>query len=375
MSDAGVAARRLAIDALERIDKDGAYANLLLPQLLADSDLDERDRGFVTELVYGSTRMRRSLDHVIARHLMRDDVEPRVRAALRIGTYQLLYLRTPSHAAVDATVGATPKRARGFVNAVLRKVGGGGSEVDWPNDGIRLSYPSWMLRRMTEDLGDRAVPVLEAMNEAAVVHTRPDGYRQDVASQEVAALVAVSPGDLVIDLCAAPGGKSTHIAGRGATVVGLDLHEHRAGLVAQAAADTDSTVLPVAADSTRPPIRPGRADAALIDAPCSGLGSLRRRPDARWRIEESDVGALAEVQFDLVRAATGLVKPGGQIVFSVCTLTDAESLGVDARIAAELPELVPQPLEAPWEPHGRGGRLLPDRFPGDGMTAFSYHRS
>ena len=87
------------------------------------------------------------------------------------------------------------------------------------------------------------------------------------------------------------------------------------------------------------------------------------------------MGALAEVQFDLVRAATGLVKPGGQIVFSVCTLTDAESLGVDARIAAELPELVPQPLEAPWEPHGRGGRLLPDRFPGDGMTAFSYHRS
>ena len=87
MSDAGVAARRLALDALERIDKDGAYANLLLPQLLADSDLDERDRGFVTELVYGSTRMRRSLDHVIARHLMRDDVEPRVRAALRIGAY------------------------------------------------------------------------------------------------------------------------------------------------------------------------------------------------------------------------------------------------------------------------------------------------
>ena len=375
MSDAGVAARRLALDALERIDKDGAYANLLLPQLLADSDLDERDRGFVTELVYGSTRMRRSLDHVIARHLMRDDVEPRVRAALRIGAYQLLYLRTPSHAAVDATVGATPKRARGFVNAVLRKVGRGGSEIDWPNDGIRLSYPSWMLRRMTEDLGDRAVPVLEAMNEAAVVHTRTDGYRQDLASQEVAALVDSHPGDLVLDLCAAPGGKSTHIAGRGATVIGLDVHEHRAGLVAQAAADTATTVFPVAGDSTRPPIRPGRADAVLIDAPCSGLGSLRRRPDARWRIKESDVGALADVQFALVRSAAELVKPGGQIVFSVCTLTDAESLGVDARIEADLPDLVPQPLSAPWEPHGRGGRLLPDRFAGDGMTAFSYRRT
>lgn len=375
MSDSGVAARRLAIDALERIDRDGAYANLLLPQLLTESDLDERDRGFVTELVYGSTRMRRALDHVIARHLMRDDVEPRVRAALRIGAYQLLFLRTPAHAAVDATVGATPKRARGFVNAVLRKVGRDSAEINWPNDGIRLSYPTWMLTLLTEDLGERAVPVLAAMNEAAVVHTRADGYRQDLASQEVAALVTSANGDLVIDLCAAPGGKSTHIAGRGATVVGVDLHEHRAGLIAQAAADTASSVLPMTADSTNPPLRPGSADAVLVDAPCSGLGSLRRRPDARWRIEASDVGALAELQFALVRSATTLVRPGGQVVFSVCTLTDAESLGVDQRIESELPELVPEPLSAPWEPHGRGGRLLPDRFAGDGMTAFSYRRT
>ncbi len=375
MSDSGVAARRLAIDALERIDRDGAYANLLLPQLLTESELDERDRGFVTELVYGSTRMRRALDHVIARHLMRDDVEPRVRAALRIGAYQLLFLRTPAHAAVDATVGATPKRARGFVNAVLRKVGRDSAEIDWPNDGIRLSYPTWMLTRLTEDLGERAVPVLAAMNEAAVVHTRADGYRQDLASQEVAALVASAHGDLVIDLCAAPGGKSTHIAGRGATVIGVDLHEHRAGLIAQAAADTASSVLPMTADSTNPPLRPGCADAVLVDAPCSGLGSLRRRPDARWRIEASDVGALAELQFALVRSATTLVRPGGQVVFSVCTLTDAESLGVDQRIESELPELVPEPLSAPWEPHGRGGRLLPDTFAGDGMTAFSYRRA
>jgi len=375
VSDSGVAARRLAIDALERIDRDGAYANLLLPQLLTESDLDERDRGFVTELVYGSTRMRRALDHVIARHLMRDDVEPRVRAALRIGAYQLLFLRTPAHAAVDATVGATPKRARGFVNAVLRKVGRDSAEINWPNDGIRLSYPTWMLTLLTEDLGERAVPVLAAMNEAAVVHTRADGYRQDLASQEVAALVTSANGDLVIDLCAAPGGKSTHIAGRGATVVGVDLHEHRAGLIAQAAADTASSVLPMTADSTNPPLRPGSADAVLVDAPCSGLGSLRRRPDARWRIEASDVGALAELQFALVRSATTLVRPGGQVVFSVCTLTDAESLGVDQRIESELPELVPEPLSAPWEPHGRGGRLLPDRFAGDGMTAFSYRRT
>ena len=375
MADSGVAARRLAIDVLERVETDGAYANLLLPKVLADSGLDERDRGFVTELVYGSTRMQRALDHVINRHLMRDDVEPRVRAALRIGAHQLVFLRTPSHAAVDATVGATPKRARGFVNAVLRKVVRGGTDIEWPNDGIRLSYPQWMLRTIEADLGERAIPVLAAMNEAAIVHTRPDGYRQDPASQEVAALVESSAGGLVLDLCAAPGGKSTHIAGRGATVIGADLHPHRAGLIQTAAADTDTPVFAIVADTTRPPFRAGLASAVLVDAPCSGLGSLRRRPDARWRITEQDVGGLADLQLELVRAAADLVAPGGQVVFSVCTLTDAESIGVDERIAHELPQLEAQPLPEPWEPHGRGGRLLPDRFAGDGMTAFHYRRS
>jgi 16S rRNA (cytosine967-C5)-methyltransferase len=375
VGDDGVVARRLAIEVLERIETDGAYANLLLPKVLGESDLEERDRGFVTELVYGSTRMRRALDHVVDRHLIRDDVEPRIRAALRIGAYQLIFLGTPAHAAVDATVGATPKRARGFVNAVLRKIVRGGTEIDWPNDGIRLSYPQWMLRHLGEELGERAIPVLAAMNQAAIVHTRDDGYRQDLASQEVASLVTTGPGELVIDLCAAPGGKSTHIAGRGATVIGADLHPHRAGLIQTAAADTNTPVHAVTADATKPPFRGTWADAVLVDAPCSGLGSLRRRADARWRITADDVGALADLQLELVRSAANLVVPGGLVVFSVCTLTNAESIGVDERIATELPELVPQALGDPWEPHGRGGRLLPDRFAGDGMAAFSYRKA
>ena len=143
----GVIARRLAIEALERIEVDGAYANLLAPRLLEKSDLDERDRAFVTQIVYGATRMKRSLDYLVDRFIDRDDVDSRARAALRVGAYQLAYLRTPSHAAVDATVAATPKRARGFVNAVLRKVAKAGSaeETSWPNDGLRLSYPDWLV--------------------------------------------------------------------------------------------------------------------------------------------------------------------------------------------------------------------------------------
>ena len=371
----GVTARRIAIEALERIEKDGAYANLLLPTLLAESGLDERDRAFVTEVVYGTTRMKRAVDYLADRFVDRDDVDSRVRAALRVGAYQLEFMRVPAHAAVDATVAATPKRGRGFVNAVLRKVAKANTgETAWPTDGIRLSYPDWILERLAIDLGDRAIPVLEAMNQAAKVHVREDGYRQDLASQEVASIVDAT--GLIYDLCAAPGGKATFVAGPstggGAIVMGSDLHEHRAGLVRTAASDTGTAVYALVADALNPPYRPHSADAVLIDAPCSGLGSLRRRADARWRITPKDVDALADLQFELVRSAVDLVKPGGQVVFSVCTLTASESTEVDDRIAAELPQLEPQPLPDPWESFGRGGRLLPDTFAGDGMAAFCY---
>ena len=371
----GVAARRLAIEVLERVEKDGAYANLLLPKLLEESELDARDRGFVTELAYGSTRMKRALDFAADRFIDRDEVDSRVRAAVRVGTYQLLFMRVPAHAAVDATVAATPKRGRGFVNAVLRKVSSGGDPA-WPTAGHRLSYPNWIVQRLGEDLGDRSMAVLEAMNRPATTHTRADGYRQDPASQAVAALVH-SDG-LVLDLCAAPGGKATYVAGTGdGYVVASDLHPHRAGLVVAAGEETGSAgdLSSLVADGTRPPFREACADSVLIDAPCSGLGSLRRRPDARWRITPEDVDNLADLQFALVESASRLVKPDGQIVFSVCTLTAAESTAVDTRIASELPQLVPQPLTEPWEPHGRGGRLLPDTFEGDGMAVFRYKRA
>lgn len=373
--ETGVAARRLAIEALERIEKDGAYANLLLSSLLEESGLDTRDRGFVTELVYGATRMKRALDYLVDRFVDRDDVDSRVRAALRVGAYQIEFMRVPAHAAVDSTVAATPKRGRGFVNAVLRKVAKAGeAETNWPTQGIELSYPDWILKRLETDLGDRSVPVLQAMNTAATTHIRDDGYRQDLSSQEVSSLV--HPEGLILDLCAAPGGKATYIAGDAngsqCVVIGSDLHPHRAGLIQQAATDTGTAVHAVVADAVNAPYRRGVVDAVLIDAPCSGLGSLRRRADARWRITQANVDALAELQFSLVAAAAELVKPGGQIVFSVCTLTKSESTEVDDRIAAELPQLEPQMLPEPWEPWGRGGRLLPDTFEGDGMAAFTY---
>jgi 16S rRNA (cytosine967-C5)-methyltransferase len=367
-----VAARRLAVDALVRIDTQGAYANLVVPAMLERSTLDVRDRAFVTQLVYGTTRLRRACDWLIDRFVL-NELDPPTRAVLRLGAYQLAFLDTPAHAAVSATVEAAPRKVRGLVNAVLRRVAD--SARSWPDDATRLSYPDWIIDRLTHDLGhDQAVAALEAMNLAAAATERDDGYIQDLGSQWVAEAVGACAGERVLDLCAAPGGKATHLAGSGATVVAADLRESRARIIAENVArlGLGAQVGVVAADGLAPPFRPATFDRILLDAPCSGLGSLRRRPDARWRIAESDVDVLAALQRDLLAAARPLLVPGGTLVYSVCTLTDAETLAVDEHVAAHHPELrALDPPGAPWQTHGRGARLLPQTEGTDGMYVLS----
>jgi 16S rRNA C967 or C1407 C5-methylase (RsmB/RsmF family) len=511
--------RLVALDVLDRIDGEGAYANLALPAALERSGLDPRDRRFVTELVYGTTRMRRACDFLVDRFLAKPPV-PRARNALRLGAYQIAFAGVPPHAAVAETVAATPKPLRGLVNAVLRRVAE--APVTWPDDAVRLSVPDWMLDRLTADLGrDRALAALAAMNEPATATERGDGYVQDSASQQVAAVVGAGPGERVLDVCAAPGGKATAMAAAGAFVVAADLRPGRAGLIranadrlaatwpvvtpspppppppraapadrlarlasgtaagplttaspvgapaadppsdpapgagavpaspspplraegrqnepapaapapaappasaaapapaaAQAPAPAAAPGLPaaaspapaddaapglpaaapgvpapavatptppgagvgvVAADGTRAPFPPGSFDRVLVDAPCSGLGTLRRRPDLRWRIEPRSVDDLAELQFALVTAAADLVRPGGTLVYSVCTLTAAETTGVDDRLAAARLDLEPlDSLAGDWEPWGRGAILLPQTAGTDGMAVFRYRRT
>lgn len=321
-ADPGVAARRLAIDALIRIDRDNAYANLVLPPMLDRSDLADRDRAFVTELVYGTTRMMRACDFLAQRFVL-SKIEPQVRAALRIGAYQLHYLDTPRHAAVSATVGAVKGPGKKVVNAVLRRVAD--SEVQWPDDATRLSYPNWIIERLVADLGAHdAMVALEAMNEPASAEMRDDGYVQDTASRRIVASMGVDPGDVVVDICAAPGGKATGLAAAGAVVLAADHAPHRVELIAENVERLGSRVTPMVADGRHPAIRPGSVDRVLIDAPCSGLGSLRRRPDARWRIDKAAPERLHDLQVDLVRAGFALLKPGGRLTYSVCTLLDAE---------------------------------------------------
>jgi 16S rRNA (cytosine967-C5)-methyltransferase len=358
-------ARGLALEVLARIEDDGAYANLVLPEALGRSGLSERDRHFATELVYGTTRMRRACDLLVDRFLTRD-LEPAVRRALRLGAYQLHFLGLAPHAAVGETVSAAPRRAQGLVNAVLRKVAT--HEVVWPDDATRLSYPDWILDRLRYDLGEGdALAALETMDTAPSATERADGYVQDRASQWVAEAVGAEAGERVLDLCAAPGGKAIAMAATGALVVAADVRSARAGLVvANARGRADLGV--VVADGTAPPFPAAAFDRVLVDAPCSGLGVLRRRPDARWRVDAESVDRLAAVQRALLDAAVPLVRPGGTLVYSVCTLTHAEGPGIDAWLAERHPQLDAQPaLDAPWRAVGRGGRLLPQDAGTDGM--------
>lgn len=377
-STPGEDARRVAIDVLVRIDTEGAYANLVLPKVLARSKLDERDRGFVTELVYGTMRMRRACDHLVDRFVIDQTVEPEVRAALRVGAYQLAFAGTPPHAALNATVAAVPKRARGFVNAILRRVSQYPIAHDeWPNEATRLSYPDWIVDRLFDDLGHiDALGALEAMNEAATVHVRDDGYRQDRASVLVAQAVEAREGLLVADVCAAPGGKATALASTGARVIASDVRPRRLSLVTENRETLGLDNLAViAADGRHLPYADRTFDRVLVDAPCSGLGALRRRPDARWRITADAIDRLVEIQRDIVDEAIRVLAPGGLLVYSVCTLTVAESTGIDAYIGTAYPELVPEPVEGgPWRTHGRGVQILPQDDDTDGMNLFRYRK-
>jgi 16S rRNA (cytosine967-C5)-methyltransferase len=426
--------REIALNALVRVD-DGAYSNLLLPAMLRESALDDRDRAFTTELVYGTLREQRALDYFLAQLSDRplEALDTPVRAALRLGAYQLMH-GVPAHAAVRETVEVAPERARGYVNAVLRTLARLGPPWPWPDGdevealAVRLSYPDWIVERLVADLGvDDARATMAVGNEPAAVALRvnpematPDeGTRelraggvdvargalvddallvrgtgdparlgpvaegrvtpQDEASQAVVAILDPQPGETVFDVAAAPGGKATAIGervGEEGRVLAADIHPGRIRLVSAAARRLGlQSVLPVVADGRALPAPPASADRVLVDAPCSGLGVLRRRPEARWRIGPDQVAPLAELQRELLRAAAEVVRPGGIVVYSVCTLTHEETSGVDWA-ARELPGLEAEPPPgSPWRPRGRGALLLPHDAHTDGMFVLRLRRT
>ena len=421
--------RRLARDALVRVEG-GAYSHVLVPELLRRSDLDDRDRALVTDLVAGTLRSLRRLDHVLEPFGRRriERLDPPVRATLRLRPYQAL-AGVPAHAAVSEAVAVAPARSRGYVNAVLRAVAASGPPWRSPTDiATDLSYPDWILDLLVGDLGAaEARAALAAMNEPPALTLRPNPNRtdpttlaaelrgagidatlgtlvhdalivrgagdharlaaiaegratpQDQASQAVVAYLDPAPGDRVLDVASGPGGKATGIAerlaGRG-SVVATELNPGRLRLVTRAAARLGcSDFFPVLADARHPPFRSSSFDRVLVDAPCSGLGVLRRRPEARWRVELDSLETLGVFQLSLVLAAAALVRDGGTLVYSVCTLSARETTVVADAVRARLPMFHPlAPPPPPWRPTGPGAVLLPQDAGTDGMFVLGLRR-
>jgi 16S rRNA (cytosine967-C5)-methyltransferase len=286
----------------------------------------------------------------------------------------LAYAGVPAHAAVSETVELAPGKTRGFVNAVLRRVADSPIEsMTWPSDASRLSYPNWLFDRLAAEMGDDALPAMERMNVAPTVNTRADGYVQDASSQWVAAAVDAQPGELVLDVCAAPGGKATAVANDGAVVIAADMRHRRVELVRENVTKLGLELPVLTADGTAPPFRPGAFDAVLLDAPCSGLGALRRRPDARWRIEASDITELAELQRRLLAEMAPLVRIGGRLIYSVCTVTAEESIDHPTPDGFEIDDT--EPSVGSWSRFGAGWRVLPHDADTDGMVLIRYRRT
>ncbi len=425
--------RRAAYDVLAAVESREAYANLLLPKLLAERDITGRDAALATELTYGTLRGQGTYDAVLAACSDRPlaKLDPPVRLVLRLGAHQLLGTRIGAHAAVATSVDLIKSVAghgpAGYVNAVLRRVSTRDTdawlEIVAPDTGsdpdarlaIRYSHPRWIVdayRSALGDAADRAFPAdgaeateleaaLAADNERPRVtmaalpggqpreQVMPPGAEpgrwspyaftldsgnpaalmapgriaagqaavQDEGSQLAAIALtrapltpAVGPADPArperwLDLCAGPGGKARLLSGLAsivtpqANLIAAELHPHRAALVAGALTRV------VVADGTRPPWPDGVFDRVLVDAPCSGLGALRRRPEARWRKEESDIPGLADLQRALLRSALAAVRPGGVVAYVTCSPVPAETTDVVTDVVSADPGV--EILDAP----------------------------
>src|SRR5262245_29929182 len=368
-------ARAAAFEVVRRVFEDDAYADRALRS--ASERLDARDRAFARQLAYGTVQRVRTLDHAIETLGKRPvrKLDAPVLASLRLGAYQLGYLDVAAHAAANESVElvrrARLERAVPFTNAVMRRLAAGIRELlaGLPDGPLKESYPDWVYDVWRRDLGDEAAfALMRAQNEppetvVRLVRGEVDGEPTDVAgafrvarvdetalaegriwpqsraSQLAALALASREGERILDSCAAPGGKATMLDG---DVTGVELNEARARELEENARRLGAAnVRVVNADATNLPPELDGFDRALVDAPCSGLGVLAGRPDLRWRAKP-----LPELQVALLREAASRVKPGGTIVYSVCTLNvdeneaivDASGLEPDATLVDEWPQ-------------------------------------
>ena len=330
---------------LRKVDQGGYASDLLLQR---SAQLDSRDAGLASEIVFGCLRYQAQLDYLVARRVPRAP-EPEVRIALRMGIYQLRYLdRIPPHAAVGESVELVKRAhkasAAGLVNAVLRKIDR--QPVPWPDRATELSTPSWLLERWDRQFGlDTANKIAAALLHPAETRIASTGRIQDVGAQSIVPFLDLHPGETFLDVCAAPGNKTAQAIECGVRAVACDIHLHRLRQM------SDLNCSLVVLDGTQPlPFRT-KFDRILVDAPCSGTGTLGRNPEIKWRLQPSDLIDLHAKQVALVRRALEHLGPGGRLVYSTCSLEKEEN------------EDVIQEIGGDWQTSQR----LPGLNPGDGF--------
>ncbi|WP_256223679.1 16S rRNA (cytosine(967)-C(5))-methyltransferase RsmB [Paenibacillus sp. 1_12] len=389
-------AREAALEVLVRTEQDRSYSNLLLNQTLQQYHLDKQDAGLTTEIVYGTIQRLNTIDYFLNRFVAKGLVklEPWVRSLLRLSYYQMLYLdRVPDHAIVNEAVNLAKKKGHagisGMVNGVLRNVIRNKEALQLPTnlsavDRIALTYshPQWMVKRWIDQIGEARTELLcEANNKPPHVSIRTNTMKlsrndlifllnksgveavpselaadgilvknggnmaltpwyeeglfsiQDESSMLVAETLQPEPGERILDCCAAPGGKTAHIAekmGNLGEIWACDIHEHKEKLIREQAARLGLTsVHTLVSDARDLPqhFAEGSFDRILLDAPCSGLGVIRRKPDMKWNKREQDLNEVCLIQKELLDSIHPLLKVGGTLIYSTCTLEYNENEG------------------------------------------------
>ncbi len=388
-------AREAVYQILRKCFDQGAYANIAL-QALSRNDYSRTDRAFATEMVYGTVSWRRTLDYVLGgfASIPIRKMSPQVHTLLMMGAYQILYMdRVPDSAACNTSVDLAKvhcKKSSGFVNGVLRSLVRGKEDIRWPDQnedpitslGVRYSYPDWMVATWCTQFGRETAEALmaagnthppltirvnrmknnreallsvleeefitaspgEVCEDAIVLHS-PEQFNklnsflegrfsvQDESAMLVAQILDPQPGEMVLDMCCAPGGKTTHIAERMQNqghVLGWDLHANKLPLVMESANRLDISIIEVAEQDAEihKPEMVGRCDRVLVDVPCSGTGIIRRKPDIKWHRSPSDIGALVEIQKKILYNASSYIKDDGILVYSTCSMEKEENEGV-----------------------------------------------
>lgn len=386
--------RETALKILYDINKSGAYSNITLNKYLEDKELTGLDKAFITELVYGTLKWRLSIDYIIDKFssVKIKKLSPWILNILRLGVYQLVYMsKIPESAACNECVNLSKRYGHSassrFVNAVLRNVARSRDKIDYPDKSkdltaylsIKYSHPDWMVKSWLSRYGESFTEeLLRLNNEPAPLTVRvntlkttrdelsellkKEGYEtepakyidnaltiknpssiskmesfikglfqvQDESSMLVGRVLDPTPGEIIVDVCSAPGGKTTHIAelmeNRG-QVIARDIHEHKIKLINDAAKRLGIDIIKAEIfDASEIDLELAeKADRVLVDAPCTGLGIIRRKPDIKWTRTPGDLKDIVKIQEKILNTSSKYVKPGGVLVYSTCTIEPQEN--------------------------------------------------